>query len=162
MFRLARQQDLSQIVKIYNQNIASKKVTADLTTVTVEDRQAWFDFHQQHAHKYPLWVVEQDGQIQAWCSYSVFYGRQAYDGTTEVSFYIDEHCQGRGLGHQIIQFLIAQMPNYQMTTLLAFVFENNVKSLSLLVNYDFKQFGVLPHIANMQDNYQSLVILGYQ
>lgn len=162
MFRLAEQQDLAKIVEIYNQNIESKKVTADLTAVSVKDRQAWFDFHVKHWAKYPLWVVEQDGQVNAWCSYSVFYGRQAYEETTEISFYIDKNCQGQGLGHKIIQFLISQMPHYQITTLLAFVFEENHKSVALLHNYGFKQLGVLPNVANMQTGYQSLVILGYQ
>lgn len=162
MFRLAEQSDLETIVDIYNQTIASKTVTADLMPVTVEDKQAWFDFHVEHSDKYPLWVLEREGNIVAWCSYSMFYGRKAYEATAEISFYIDDAYHGQGLGHYIIQFLISQMSHYQMTTLLAFVFEGNDKSLALLTKYHFKQFGHLPHIANMQTSYQSLVILGYQ
>lgn len=58
MFRLAKHNDLMKIVEIYNQNIASKQVTADLYPVTVEERQLWLDFHMKHSDKYPLWVVE--------------------------------------------------------------------------------------------------------
>lgn len=162
MIRLAKQHDLAQIVEIYNQSIDSRKVTADLVAVTVSQRQAWFDFHQQHEDKYPLWVVEENRQIQAWCSYGVFYGRKAYEQTAEISFYIGQQFQGQGLGHKIVQFLISQMPYYQMTTLLAFVFEENIKSKSLLQKYHFQKFGLLPNIANMTDSYQSLEILGYQ
>lgn len=54
------------------------------------------------------------------------------------------------------------MPHYDMTTLLAFVFEDNIKSKSLLLSHHFQTFGSLPNVANMADHYQSLVILGYQ
>ncbi|SJM37564.1 Putative phosphinothricin acetyltransferase YwnH [Psychrobacter pasteurii] len=43
--RLAEPADLPDIVTIYNQSIAGKASTADLTPVTAADRQAWFDEH---------------------------------------------------------------------------------------------------------------------
>ena len=40
--RMATEDDLKEIVDIYNSTIASREVTADTEPVTVEDRRQWF------------------------------------------------------------------------------------------------------------------------
>lgn len=49
-----------------------------------------------------------------------------------------------------------------MSNLLGFVFGNNQPSLGLLRKCGFKDYGLLPTIADMQDHYEDLVILGYK
>ena len=161
MFRPAEPEDLADIVRIYNQSIDSRTITADLSPASVADRQAWFDFHRRHP-RYPLWVCEQRGQIAGWCGCSPFYPRPAYDGTAEISFYLDRAFHGQGLGRQSVQFLIGQMPALQLHTLLAFVFGGNAPSLSLLERSGFAPWGRLPQVADMQNHFEDLVILGYQ
>ena len=41
--RLAKPDDLTAIVAIYNETIPSRMVTADTEEVTVADKQPWFD-----------------------------------------------------------------------------------------------------------------------
>ncbi|STZ75385.1 Putative phosphinothricin acetyltransferase YwnH [Bergeriella denitrificans] len=41
----ARQQDLPAIVEIYNSTVATRQSTADLSPVSVAERQVWFDAH---------------------------------------------------------------------------------------------------------------------
>ncbi|MDU8923782.1 GNAT family N-acetyltransferase [Pasteurellaceae bacterium LIM206] len=161
MFRLAQRQDLPRMVEIYNQVIDRRTVTADLEPVTVAQRQSWFDFHDRNA-KYPLWAVELNGAVVGWCSYSQFYTRQAYDATTEISFYLDNSVQGRGLGRRTVAFLIEQMPAYGMQTLLGYVFGDNKPSLAVLEKSGFQRYGLLPRVADMQSHSEDLVILGYQ
>ncbi|WP_373100555.1 MULTISPECIES: GNAT family N-acetyltransferase [Pasteurellaceae] len=161
MFRLAESHDLPRILTIYNQVIDKRTVTADLAPVSVESRQDWFDFHL-HSTKYPLWVYEAEGHLLGWCSYSAFYGRRAYDGCAEISFYLDSALHGKGIGKQCVNFLIEQMPNYQLHTLLAFVFGNNAPSLGLLHKMGFERWGCLPQVADMQTHFEDLVMLGWQ
>ena len=59
MHRLATPADLPAIVAIYNSTVASRMVTADLTPVSVESRQRWFEEHRPESR--PLWVLERDG-----------------------------------------------------------------------------------------------------
>ena len=88
-FRDAEQQDLPRIVAIYNTTIASRMVTADTSSVSVESRQKWFDEHSPS--KRPLWLVEdENNSILGWVSFQSFYGRPAYDATVEISIYLDE------------------------------------------------------------------------
>lgn len=161
MFRLTTQNDLPRILEIYNQVIERRTVTADLEPATIESRQAWFNFHLNNP-KYPLWVYEIENQVVAWCSYSPFYDRSAYDVCAEISFYLDKAFHGKGIGKQCVNFLIEQMPTYQLKTLIAFVFGGNTQSLGLLNRMGFSTWGKLPKVADMQDHFEDLVILGYQ
>src|ERR1700761_4744338 len=87
-YRDATLDDLPAIVAIYNSTVPSRQVTADLEPVSVESRLGWFQAHGPE--KRPLWVVEGEGRVIAWLSFSDFYGRPAYSHTAEVSIYLDE------------------------------------------------------------------------
>src|ERR1039457_1438443 len=100
LHRLARFDDLPAIVAIYNSTFASRQVTADTEPVTVESRHAWFAEHSPD--KRPLWLMEHEGQVSGWLSYSNFYGRPAYSGTAELSIYLHEDARGKGLGRYFL------------------------------------------------------------
>ncbi|MDU8923373.1 GNAT family N-acetyltransferase [Pasteurellaceae bacterium LIM206] len=64
IIRKAQPRDLPQIVAIYNQAIPSRRVTADLSPVTIAQRQEWFDFHLNH-DRYPIWVITENDEANA-------------------------------------------------------------------------------------------------
>ena len=97
----AQQSDLLKIVSTYNSTVPSRLVTADLEPVSIESKQAWFDAHS--SNRRPLWTIEVDGNYAGWMSFNSFYGRPAYDGTVEVSIYLEENARGKGLGKVCLQ-----------------------------------------------------------
>lgn len=69
----AAKTDLPDIVEIYNSTIAARQSTADLTPVSIAEREPWFD---AHGGKRPLYVLKnKDGTVLAWCSLSDYYPR---------------------------------------------------------------------------------------
>jgi phosphinothricin acetyltransferase len=156
--RLARLEDLPAIVAIYNSTIAGRMVTADLDPISVESRLPWFHAHQPERR--PLWVCEQGGQLVAWVSLSDFYGRPAYNGTAEVSIYLDETVRGQGLGKALLQYVLETAPQYGVHTLLGFIFGHNVPSLKLFERFGFQRWAHLPEVALLDDSARDLVILG--
>ncbi|GAK40961.1 GNAT family N-acetyltransferase [Paenibacillus urinalis] len=157
-FSYAQLEDLPAIVAIYNSTVAGRMVTADLEPVTVESRIPWFEEHSPD--KRPLWVMKYDEQIAGWVSLSSFYGRPAYDGTAEVSVYVDEAFRGTGAGSRLIEKVIEDSPRLGVTTLLGFVFGHNEPSLRLLKKYGFEQWGYYPEIAVLDGVRRDLAILG--
>jgi len=158
-FRIAEQADLARIVDIYNSTVPSRIVTADTEPVSVESRQNWFNAHDTEKH--PLWVVEDtDKQIIGWASYQPFYGRPAYAATVEVSIYLAESCRRKGIGKQVLQFCIQRAPEYNVKTLLGFIFEHNEPSLRLFYDLGFELWGNLPRIALLDGKEYGLTILG--
>jgi L-amino acid N-acyltransferase YncA len=157
-FRDATLDDLPGIVAIYNSTVPSRLVTADLEPVTVESRLAWFHAHGPQAR--PLWVVEENGTVVAWLSFSDFYGRPAYLRSAEVSIYLAESVRGKGLGKQLLQAALERAPALGINTLLGFIFGHNEPSLRLFKGFEFQTWGSLPRVAVLDGVERDLVILG--
>jgi phosphinothricin acetyltransferase len=157
-FEYAKQEDLEKIVSTYNSTIASRLVTADLEEVSVESKQGWFDAHS--INKRPLWIVLVNDKYAGWMSFNSFYGRPAYDGTVEVSIYLEEFARRKGLGNSCLQKAIDASPSLQIKTLLGFIFDHNEPSLELFYKMGFEKWAHLPKIANMIDAERGLIIVG--
>lgn len=158
VFTYAQQHDLENIVATYNSTIASRLVTADLEPVSVKSKQGWFDAHSPN--KRPLWLVNVDGVYSGWMSFNSFYGRPAYDGTVEVSIYLEECARGKGLGRACLIKAMDACETIDIKTLLGFIFDHNEPSLKLFEKMGFQKWAHLPKIANMQGVERGLIIMG--
>lgn len=158
LYRDATEADLPAIVAIYNSTIASRQVTADLAHVSVDSRRDWFAAHGPDSR--PLWVVEEDGRVIAWLSFSDFYGRPAYRHTAEISIYLDEAARGKGLGTRLLEAALAQAPGLGIDTVLGFIFGHNTPSLKLFARFGFEPWDNLPRVAVLDGVERDLVILG--
>lgn len=158
-YRNANLADLEKIVDIYNTTIASRMVTADTEPVTVEDRKKWFEEH--NPEKRPLWMIEDDAnETVGWVSLQSFYGRPAYDGTVEISIYLDENQRGKGLGKQILKDCIEKSADLGIKTLLGFIFAHNEPSIKLFKYFGFEEWALFPNVAELDGEERSLKILG--
>lgn len=158
-FRDATIEDLPIIVAIYNSTIPGRMVTADTSAVTVADKLQWFNEHNTQTR--PLWIVEEDDKnIIGWVSFQDFYGRPAYNGTAEISIYLDETKRGKGYGKKILEYAIAKSPSLGIHTLLGFIFAHNITSLQLFLQLGFEEWANLLDIAVLDEKSRSLKILG--
>lgn len=155
--RDAKMSDLPAIVGIYNSTIASRMVTADTELVTVDSRKQWFE---DHSSSRPIWIIEHRGDICGWLSFQSFYGRPAYNATTEISIYIHQDFRGKKLGKFILQKAIDACPKLQIKTLLGFIFGHNQPSLKLFYSFGFEKWGHLPNVAELDGVERDLIILG--
>lgn len=157
-FKYAEEKDLAKIVKTYNSTVASRLVTADLEEVSVESKRTWFNNHSPE--KRPLWIVLANGNYAGWMSFNSFYGRPAYDGTVEVSIYLEEKFRGSGLGKICLQKAIEVSPSLNVRSLMGFIFGHNTASLNLFFAFGFEKWAHLPGVANMDGEMRDLLILG--
>lgn len=154
----ATQNDLADIVRIYNQTIASRLVTADLEPVTVEERVEWFQQHNRN-HR-PLWLIVVGARTVGWISLSDFYGRIAYRKTVEVSIYIDEDYRGHQLGTAALLYVESQVNRLEIDTVLAFIFRHNHPSITFFKKFGYEIWGHLPEVAELDGIKRNLDILG--
>lgn len=156
--RNAVESDLSAIVSIYNASIPSRLATADLTCVSVESRLDWFNQHSPYT--YPIWVMEEKGEVAGWLSFSPFYGRPAYRATAEISIYIDPAYQRQRVAYQLLTQAIDNSPSLGLQTLLGFIFAHNLPSIKLFELFGFQIWGYLPKVAELDQVQCDLVIMG--
>lgn len=141
--RYADMKDLPRIVEIFNQGVLSRRSSATTTPVTVEDRKAWFMEHKPEKH--PIYVAESDGIVIGWCSISLYRpGRNALRFTAELSCYVDESQQGRGIGSSLITHAIIESPKLGIKNLVAVVIDRNIASQKMLERLGFEKWGYLP------------------
>jgi len=157
--RYSCEADLPKIVAIYNASIPCRLATADLFPISVESRLPWYQAHSPSSR--PLWVKEMDNQIVGWLSLNNFLnGRPAYEGTAEVSIYIDPGFHRKGIGRELLSQAIASGPGLGLTSLVALIFSHNQASISLFQKQGFECWGHLPEIANMDGLKRDLLIWG--
>jgi phosphinothricin acetyltransferase len=156
--RDATEADLPAIVEIYNAAIASRISTAQLEPVTVARQREWFGAHSPA--QYPIWVVELEGGLAGWLSFSEFLPRCAYRGTAELSLYISEQFRRRGLGRRLLQEAIGRAPQLERHSLVGLIFDHNHPSIALFRAAGFERWGLLPGIARVDQISRDLTIFG--
>jgi len=150
--RIATEDDLEQIVAIYNQAVMRGNCTADIEPQTTAERKSWFKEHT--ANKYPIFIIAaaDTEKIAGWCSLSAHRkGRKALARVAEISYYVDDTQQGKGLGKQLIAHALRTAPECGLHNLFAILLDINIVSIALLEKFGFKKWGHLPNIAEFPD-----------
>ena len=155
--RDATEADLPAIVAIYNQSIPGGWSTADTEPVTVESRRAWFaDFDPKRR---PIWVALLGEEIVGWVGLRSFYaGRPAYNATVEISTYVADAHQKKGIGAYLKRKMIEHCPKLGVTTLLSFYFDHNAATRKINEAFGFETTGHLTNIAVLQGQPRGLLI----
>jgi phosphinothricin acetyltransferase len=156
--REATEADLPAIVEIYNATIPSRMVTADLAPVTVESRIPWFRSHDPKTH--PFWVMEDEGRVCGWLTFSAFHSRPAYWPTAELSIYVAENARRRGVGRSLLAAAVAHAPSIRLRTLIGIIWAHNEPSLKLFTAFGFERWGHLPRVALLDETEADVVYLG--
>jgi L-amino acid N-acyltransferase YncA len=147
IIRKAEENDLEDIVQIYNQAVVAGQRTADTEPVTVDSRKKWFSDHT--SDKYPILVAESNGKITGWLSISPYRpGRMALRHTAEVSYYVHFDYHKQGLAGKLLKEAINMCPSIRIKTLFAILLDSNRGSIRLLTNHGFVKWGHMPKIAD--------------
>lgn len=137
--RDATLRDARSIADIYNQAVLHTTATFADTPESVEEREGWV---LAHGDRHPVIVAEVDGKVVGWASLSRWSDRAAYDRTAEVSTYVDEAWQGRGLGTMLTEAIIERGRASRMHALVSRICAENEASVALFRRLGFTTVGV--------------------
>jgi phosphinothricin acetyltransferase len=141
--RSARREDLDAIMEIYNEAIIKTVATFDTEPKTYEEQKKWFDDHEL---KNPILVAEMSRVIVGWASLSKWSDRCAYSDTAEISLYVREKYQGKGIGRRLIASIIKEGEKTGLHTIIARITEGNESSLHLHRSVGFTHIGTLKEV----------------
>lgn len=141
--RDAKLEDLPQITEIYNEAILKTVATFDTTPKSVEEQEKWF---KHHGTKNPIIVAEENGVILGWASLSEWSDRCAYSDAAEVSLYVKEIHQGKGIGRRLLEQLVKEGKQAGLHTIVARIAEGNAISVHLHESLGFEHIGIMKEV----------------
>ncbi len=148
--RPATANDILRITDIYNDAILNTTATFDTETKTVEERMQWFLHHDE---KHPVIVAEIESQVIGFASLSKWSDRCAYDGTAEVSVYIDRNHRGKGVGKRMVEVIALEGERAGLTNLISRITEGNLSSIHIHEQLGFEHIGVMKKAGKKFDRF---------
>ncbi|KAI7886860.1 acyl-CoA N-acyltransferase [Mucor mucedo] len=159
--RRAVEGDLPQILEIYNERIANSTCLFMYDQVPLENRVTWFT--ETKAKGYPIIVAaekETDKAI-AYANYGVFRPHTAFILTTEISLYIHQGHQRRGLGALMLTEMMRIAKAMQFRNIIAGITAENEGSVILFDKFGFKKVGHFHDVGYKFGRYLDVVFLEY-
>ena len=126
--RPANEKDVETIMRIYNDAILNTSATFDTEIKTLDDRIAWF---RSHDAQHPILVGEINNVVIGWASLTRWSDRCAYDGTAEVSVYVQKENRGIGVGKRLLEILVHEGEKAGLHYLLARISQGNEASIHI-------------------------------
>jgi L-amino acid N-acyltransferase YncA len=145
--------DVTAITRIYNQGIAEGTATFETRLRDDGDVLAWF------GQRFPIVVVEADGQVIAFASTSEYRSRECYAGIAEFSVYVAREHRGQGAGRVAMETLGEAARRAGFWKLVSRVFIENLASRALLSDLGFREVGIYERHARLGDVWKDVVIV---
>lgn len=138
-------EDLPALTAIYNQAIKANQ-TADSVPLTTAGRMSWFTAHQNPS--FPLIVAEIENIVCGYATLSSYRGgRPALRTVVEVSYYIHQDHQRKGLGTTLLKKSLVLSEELGFKHAIAILLETNLPSIQLLEKFEFEKWGHMPNVA---------------
>jgi L-amino acid N-acyltransferase YncA len=151
--RAATPADAAAIARIYNEGIEERIATFETPPRTAADVEHWFD------GSHPIVVIEDDGQIIAFASTSMYRPRECYAGIAEFSVYAARAARGRGAGRAAMEALMDAARAAGFWKLVSRVFVENAPSRALLRSVGFREVGLYMRHAQLDGVWRDVVIV---
>lgn len=135
--RNATENDLPQLLEIYNDIILNTTAVYQYEVHTLEMRKQWFETKQQQA--FPVFVAEENETVAGFSTIGTFRQWQAYKYSVENSVYVAADKRGKGIGKFLLQPLIDAAIQMDMHTIIAGIDATNEASLHLHKKFGFEE-----------------------
>lgn len=140
--RVATEQDVSEMMEIYNYEVLNGVATFDLNVRTMEERMEWFLQHNVGNH--PLIVAEMDGQVAGYASLSSYRDKEAYAATVELSVYVAPSFRRQGVARALIACILEDTRSRDdIHTVISVITAGNEASVKLHKEFGFVYSGTL-------------------
>lgn len=137
---------------IYAAGIASGLATFETEAPT------WEQWHSNHLPAPRLVAVAKESVV-AWAALGPVSARSVYAGVAEVSVYVAQEWQRRGIGRALLDALVTESERKGIWTLQASIFPENVASVSLHQACGFREVGRRERIAKMSGLWRDTLLL---
>lgn len=144
--------DWEQVRSIYLEGIA----TGDATFET--EAPGWAAWERNHL-SFGRLVARIGESVAGWAALGAVSSRPVYAGVAEVSVYVAASARGQGIGHALLDALIAETERNGVWTLQAGIFPENIASLALHKSCSFRVVGMRERIGKLNGVWRDVLLL---
>ncbi|MEP7317677.1 MAG: N-acetyltransferase family protein [Panacibacter sp.] len=155
--RNATENDLPQILDIYNDAILNTTAVYDYEPHTLEMRKQWFETKQQQG--FPIFVAEENNEVLGFSSIGPFRAWAAYKYSVENSIYVKDGQRGKGIGKLLMQPLIDAAKELKLHTIIAGIDADNKLSVEFHKQFGFVEVGSFKEVGWKFDRWLDLVFM---
>lgn len=137
--RLAKENDIESIQRIYNQGIEDRIATLETQPKDIKYMNEWYGNHQG---RFKVIVAEKDEVVVGWASLNQYNGRCAYNGVADLSIYISRDYRGKGIGSFLLESLEQLAKENEFHKIVLFTFSFNGLGQGLYRKNGYREVGV--------------------
>ncbi len=151
--RIMQPEDGEKVISIFQEGINGGNATFDQTAPNWE---TW----DQKFHKICRFVLENENEeIVGWAALQPISNRDCFRGVAEVSIYLSNSVQGKGLGVVLLKKLILDSEEHNFWMLQSGIFPENKASISLHQKLGFRMVGTREKIGKMNGVWRDVILL---
>ena len=132
----------AQVLRIYQEGIETGHATFESQAPN------WLGFDAKYRPDCRLVALSGD-ELLGWAAISAISARKVYEGVAEVSVYVANAAQGRGVGLALLQAAVTCSEAAGVWTLQAGIFPENQASLALHERCGFRSYGTREKVGRM-------------
>ncbi|MBU4539521.1 MAG: N-acetyltransferase family protein [Weeksellaceae bacterium] len=145
--------DGAKVIEIFEQGIAGGNATFDPTAPS------WDAWDNKFFKICRLVLEDEDENVVGWAALQPISGRDCFKGVAEVSIYLADQVQGKGLGSMLLQRLILSSEEQGFWMLQAGIFPENQPSIIIHEKFGFRIVGNREKIGQMNGVWRDVVLL---
>ena len=151
--RDAKLEDAEAILQIYAPIVEKTAISFE---TQVPDKNEIQTRIKAYSESHTFLVADDGNTIQGYCYGSSFRPRKAYGKTAEVTVYVAEDQQGKGIGHSLYAELFKQLIDRGFHTAIAGITLPNPASIALHRASGFKTVGTLREVGHKLDRWHDV------
>lgn len=151
--RQMRPEDGAKVLEIFKEGMDGGNATFD------KEVPAW-EVWDMKFHKVCRWILEDDTEnVVGWAALQPISNRDCFKGVAELSIYLANSVQGKGLGQMLLRKLILDSEENGFWTLQSGIFPENEASIFVHQKLGFRIVGKREKIAEMNGVWRDIVLL---
>lgn len=151
--RTMQETDGRRVLEIFRQGIEGQNATFDTTVPT------WEAWDINHINTSRFVIEDETNNVVGWCALKPVSNRTCFSGVAEVSIYLDNAIQGKGLGSILLQKLVLDSEEHGFWMLQSGIFPENDASVRLHQKLGFRVVGKREKIAKMNGTWRDVLLL---
>ncbi|QLE02402.1 N-acetyltransferase family protein [Galbibacter sp. BG1] len=156
-FKIIEEKHLPLIKEIYDWYIANSTATFHTEPISLDELKEllYFDHHLYHS-----FLIYANDELAGYCFTTHFKKRQAYDRTAEVTIYLKNGYEGKGIGKKSLLFIEEKAKANGIKNLLGIITGDNIGSIAL---FEKCGYSICSRFKNAGEKFGRILdVLGFQ